>query len=413
MWENRGARSGGGVHVLVARPAVDHGAQPAVTVAEQSPRAPGRRTRPRRLRVHALPSQTERLWFSHILEAPPPARHSASRLAPTGCSPRARPSTSSPDKFPNLKRYGLGGRRVHDHRPRHPLRRPAAQGPSLPSPAPPSAADLPHLQPACSTSSSACPTAALNCLTGLLEYPPAALFHKSRAGRVPLELGAAGDRRQPPRSVRAARLTPRTLTATVCSRASRTRGCHAIRSRCCQTRAPRGDRARRARKTRAKQYSSSRRPGDCMLGDRAMCVHSTATRASTGQGVVMESLGLSACLLLSWSIARPTVFCAGNLPHSPLAAACTIVVKYVPLTRSLSITSDLINSNKSVLSLSGGDISFFLALRLPALGTHPASMRALVLVLLRYRQDDQRAGAPRERGDYPEGACSPSRPSPA
>lgn len=48
-------------------------------------------------------------------------------------------------------------------------------------------------------------------------------------------------------------------------------------------------------KTRAKQYSLLKSsPEDCMLGDKVMCVQLHGDASFTGQGVVMETLGLSA-----------------------------------------------------------------------------------------------------------------------
>lgn len=47
-------------------------------------------------------------------------------------------------------------------------------------------------------------------------------------------------------------------------------------------------------KTRAKQFSLLKTsPSDCQLGDRAMCVQLHGDASFTGQGVIMESLGLS------------------------------------------------------------------------------------------------------------------------
>jgi probable 2-oxoglutarate dehydrogenase E1 component DHKTD1 len=52
-------------------------------------------------------------------------------------------------------------------------------------------------------------------------------------------------------------------------------------------------------KTRGKQYSliHSAEP-DCMLGDKVMSVQLHGDAAFTGQGIVMESLGLSTHILL-------------------------------------------------------------------------------------------------------------------
>lgn len=46
--------------------------------------------------------------------------------------------------------------------------------------------------------------------------------------------------------------------------------------------------------TRAKQFSMLHAsPPGCMLGDKVMCVQLHGDAAFTGQGIVMESLGLS------------------------------------------------------------------------------------------------------------------------
>jgi hypothetical protein len=47
-------------------------------------------------------------------------------------------------------------------------------------------------------------------------------------------------------------------------------------------------------KTRAKQYALLKTsPEDCQLGDKVMCVQIHGDASFAGQGVVMESLGLS------------------------------------------------------------------------------------------------------------------------
>ena len=49
-------------------------------------------------------------------------------------------------------------------------------------------------------------------------------------------------------------------------------------------------------KTRAKQYALLKNSTeDCKLGDRVMCVQLHGDASFSGQGVVMESLGLSEC----------------------------------------------------------------------------------------------------------------------
>jgi probable 2-oxoglutarate dehydrogenase E1 component DHKTD1 len=47
-------------------------------------------------------------------------------------------------------------------------------------------------------------------------------------------------------------------------------------------------------KTRPKQFSLLKTsPANCQLGDRAMCIQLHGDASFTGQGVIMESLGLS------------------------------------------------------------------------------------------------------------------------
>jgi probable 2-oxoglutarate dehydrogenase E1 component DHKTD1 len=66
-------------------------------------------------------------------------------------------------------------------------------------------------------------------------------------------------------------------------------------------------------KARAKQFALLKDLGndDCMLGDRVMCVQLHGDASFTGQGVVMETLGLS------------------NLPHYSTGGSVHIVVKCV------------------------------------------------------------------------------------
>jgi probable 2-oxoglutarate dehydrogenase E1 component DHKTD1 len=52
-------------------------------------------------------------------------------------------------------------------------------------------------------------------------------------------------------------------------------------------------------KTRAKQYSLLKTsPVECKLGDKVMCVQLHGDAGFTGQGVIMEALGLSKDILL-------------------------------------------------------------------------------------------------------------------
>jgi probable 2-oxoglutarate dehydrogenase E1 component DHKTD1 len=79
--------------------------------------------------------------------------------------------------------------------------------------------------------------------------------------------------------------------------------------------------------TRAKQYSMLHAsPSDCMLGDRVMCVQLHGDAAFTGQGIVMESLGLSMIDIL-YSPGYPLDSIAGNLPHYTSGGSVHLVVK--------------------------------------------------------------------------------------
>jgi probable 2-oxoglutarate dehydrogenase E1 component DHKTD1 len=63
-------------------------------------------------------------------------------------------------------------------------------------------------------------------------------------------------------------------------------------------------------KTRAKQYSLLKTsPSNCELGDKVMCVQLHGDASFTGQGVVMEGLGLS------------------NLPHFTSGGSVHLIVK--------------------------------------------------------------------------------------
>jgi len=80
-------------------------------------------------------------------------------------------------------------------------------------------------------------------------------------------------------------------------------------------------------KTRGKQYSllTSSLEG-CMLGDKVMCVQLHGDASFTGQGVVMETLGLSASpKLFVFSFLSNEV--PGNLPHFTSGGSVHIVVK--------------------------------------------------------------------------------------
>ncbi|KAL4266844.1 alpha-ketoglutarate dehydrogenase family protein [Pleurotus pulmonarius] len=228
------------------------------------------------------PSKSERLWFSHFLE-----------------SRAANPSTEGDKnkkrrihellaksevldhflqlKFPNLKRYGLEG------------------GESM----------LPALDSLFSLAARggiqhivlAMPhRGRLNLLTDLLKYSPAALFHKIKGGfEIPEDLGADGD----------------VLSHLVASPTLHYEGAsHPIKV----SLQPNPSHLEAVNpvalgKTRAKQYTLLKTsPSDCKLGDKAMCVQLHGDASFTGQGVIMETLGLS------------------NLPHFTSGGSVHLVV---------------------------------------------------------------------------------------
>jgi len=136
----------------------------------------------------------------------------------------------------------------------------------------------------------------LNLLTGLLQLSPAALFHKVKGGyEIPEEFGAAGD---------------------VVSHLGELTLCHSsicilnISAAASPTLSYEGSDIHVSLlpnpshleavnpvalgKTRAKQYSLlNSSPENCMLGDKAICVQLHGDASFTGQGVIMETLGLS------------------------------------------------------------------------------------------------------------------------
>lgn len=87
-------------------------------------------------------------------------------------------------------------------------------------------------------------------------------------------------------------------------------------------------------KARAKQFSLLKTsPEDCKLGDRVMCVQLHGDGSFTGQGVVMETLGLSMAFRTSipGNSTQADVL-IGNLPHFTSGGSVHIVVKFVIFT---------------------------------------------------------------------------------
>ncbi|PPR00571.1 hypothetical protein CVT24_005456 [Panaeolus cyanescens] len=236
------------------------------------------------------PSKTERLWFSHLLE---------SQTLP---SPNDRPLIEIKDehrkrihgllarsevfdnflqlKFPNLKRYGLEGGE--------------SMLPALDSLF--SAAALAGLQHIILAMPH---RGRLNLLTDLLQYSPAGMFHKIRGGfEIPEELGAEGDVlshlvSSPTLAYNDPSGSTHELKVSLLPNPSHLEAVNPVAMG----------------KTRAKQYALLKTsPEDCELGDKVMCVQLHGDAAFTGQGIVMESLGLS------------------NLPHFTSGGSVHLVV---------------------------------------------------------------------------------------
>ncbi|KDQ52171.1 hypothetical protein JAAARDRAFT_210725 [Jaapia argillacea MUCL 33604] len=230
------------------------------------------------------PSKTERLWFSHLLESQS-SPSSTNRVDETTQKRRIHTLLSNSEafdqflatKFPSLKRYGLEG------------------GESM----------LPALDELFRVASLAgiehiilaMPhRGRLNLLTGLLGYDPTALFAKIKGGNEwDEELGAQGD-------VISHLFTSPTLQYEGASKPIKV------------SLLPNPSHLEAVNpialgKTRAKQHSLLKSsPEDCMLGDKVMCVQLHGDASFTGQGVVMETLGLS------------------NLPHYTSGGSVHIVV---------------------------------------------------------------------------------------
>lgn len=156
----------------------------------------------------------------------------------------------------------------------------------------------------------------LNLLTDILQYSPAALFHKIKGGfEIPEELGAEGDVLSHlgtrlsiidqmyhsciysgiSRPVISQRPTsnqgfpPAKPISSWCGLSSAFQYALLICERSSEAVNPVA-----MGKTRAKQYSLLKTsPDDCKLGDKAMCVQIHGDASFAGQGVVMESLGMS------------------------------------------------------------------------------------------------------------------------
>ncbi|RDB26956.1 putative 2-oxoglutarate dehydrogenase E1 component DHKTD1, mitochondrial [Hypsizygus marmoreus] len=217
------------------------------------------------------PSKTERLWFSHLLESDslPTSEERPIISADKELKRRIHGLLARSEvldhflqlKFPNLKRYGLEGGE--------------SMIPALDSLF--SAAShggikhiilgMPH-------------RGRLNLLTDLLQYSPTAMFNKIKGGyELPEELGAEGDVLS--HLVSSPSLdynSPNPLKVSLLPNPSHLEAVNPVA----------------LGKTRAKQYSLLKTsPDDCELGDKVMCIQLHGDASFTGQGVIMEGLGLS------------------------------------------------------------------------------------------------------------------------
>ncbi|KAM5543648.1 hypothetical protein V8D89_002899 [Ganoderma adspersum] len=234
------------------------------------------------------PSKTERLWFSHLLEAE--AEDGGARSGGGEHQRRIHKLLAESEvfdqflqlKFPSLKRYGLEG------------------GESM----------LPALDALFASSAQAGVEhiivgmphrGRLNLLTGMLQFPPSALFHKIKGGsELPEEFGAGGDvishLTASPRLEYAGASKP--VQVSLLPNPSHLEAINPVA----------------LGKTRAKQFAllktlQSAGETECMPGDRVMCVQLHGDASFTGQGVIMEGLGLS------------------NLPHYTVGGSVHLVVK--------------------------------------------------------------------------------------
>ncbi|KAG9009165.1 hypothetical protein FRB90_008510, partial [Tulasnella sp. 427] len=226
------------------------------------------------------PSKSERLWFTHLLESAGPPKKSPME---NGTRKRmwellARSETFDhflQAKFPNLKRYGLEG----------------------------AESMLPALDSLFRTCADAGVSSIILCmphrgrlslLTDLLQFNPTALFHKIKGGNeIPEGIGATGDVISHLAASPILKYGDKQVKVSLLQNPSHLEAVNPVA----------------LGKTRAKQYSMIRDSSpDCALGDKVMCVQLHGDAAFTGQGVVMETLGLS------------------NLPHYTTGGSIHIVV---------------------------------------------------------------------------------------
>ncbi|KAG8718476.1 hypothetical protein FRC08_005209, partial [Ceratobasidium sp. 394] len=279
------------------------------------------------------PSKSERLWFSHLLESEQPSGYmpdDEQKRRIWGLLARSETWDQFLQlKFPNLKRYGLEGAEsmlaALDS-----LFQSAAQGGVSNV-----VLCMPH-------------RGRLSLLTDLLKYSPAAMFHKIRGGsEVPPELNAVGDVISHlvscPTLEYAGAATP--VKVTMLQNPSHLEAVNPVAMG----------------QARAKQYSLIKDSGnDCMLGDKVMCVQLHGDAAFTGQGVIMEGLGLS------------------NLPHYTSGGSVHLVVN-----NNIGYTTPAANARSTLYCSDIGKM-----INAPVLhvnGDHPEDVYRALKVAFEYR----------------------------
>ncbi|KAF9061727.1 dehydrogenase E1 and transketolase domain-containing protein 1 [Rhodocollybia butyracea] len=280
-------------------------------------------------------SKTERLWFSHLLESNALSSSVNKKLKQRIHGLLARSEVFDNFlqlKFPNLKRYALEGGE--------------SMLPALDSLFSSAARDsvshiivgMPH-------------RGRLNFLTDpqLLQYSPTALFHKIRGGAEhPDNFQVEGDVIS--HLVSSAHLqydgANEPMKVSLLPNPSHLEAVNAVA----------------LGKTRAKQYSLLKtHPDDCQLGDKVMCVQLHGDAAFSGQGVVMESLGLS------------------NLPHFTSGGTVHLVVD-----NSIGYTTPASQARSSLYCSDIGKM-----INAPILhvnGDHPEDVVKAMDIAFKYRQ---------------------------
>ncbi|CAE6410650.1 unnamed protein product [Rhizoctonia solani] len=280
------------------------------------------------------PSKSERLWFSHLLES----KQTSGRYKPDDEQKRriwgllARSETWDQFlqlKFPNLKRYGLEGAESML----------SAVDSIFHSASQNNVSNVVLCMPH---------RGRLSLLTDLLEYSPAAIFHKIRGGsEVPENLGAVGDVISHlvacPTLEYPGGSTP--VHVTMLQNPSHLEAVNPVAMG----------------QARAKQYSLIKESGnDCMLGDKVMCVQLHGDAAFTGQGVIMEGLGLS------------------NLPHYTSGGSVHLVVN-----NNIGYTTPAANARSTLYCSDIGKM-----INAPVLhvnGDHPEDVHRALKIAFEYR----------------------------